>query len=93
MKRCLLLGFLVLLPFASEAKEDRPQPKKPALEFNRDIRPILSDACFHCHGPDKAKRKGDLRLDTEEGGKSVVVLSLLGSVRSPFANPSLQAGH
>src|SRR5258708_29930100 len=35
----------------------------PKLEYNRDIRPILSDRCFKCHGPDKGSRKASLRLD------------------------------
>jgi len=37
------------------------------LSFNRDIRPILSDKCFTCHGPDAANRKTKLRFDTESG--------------------------
>ena len=37
------------------------------MTYNFDVKPILSDRCYHCHGPDKGKRKGDLRLDTQEG--------------------------
>ena len=37
------------------------------IEFNRDIRPILTEKCFACHGPDEAARKTTFRLDTQEG--------------------------
>jgi hypothetical protein len=52
-------GAIVLLSAIAEAA----QP----VEFNRDIRPILSDKCFTCHGPDAANRKTKLRFDIESG--------------------------
>src|SRR5690554_4431134 len=40
---------------------------KDQISYNFHVRPILSDNCFACHGPDGNKRESDLRLDTEEG--------------------------
>src|SRR5687767_1181663 len=41
--------------------------KKGKIDFNYDVKPILSDKCFACHGPDVKKRQAEFRLDTEEG--------------------------
>src|ERR1700730_16103509 len=41
------------------------------IVFNRDIRPILTDNCLQCHGPDKGKRKADMRLDIREDALKV----------------------
>src|SRR5579862_9780689 len=40
----------------------------PAVDFNREIRPILSDNCFKCHGPDDKHRMANLRHDLRDGG-------------------------
>ncbi|UZR99344.1 DUF1553 domain-containing protein [Chondrinema litorale] len=39
------------------------------IDYNLHVKPLLSDRCFACHGPDKNSRKADLRLDTEEGAR------------------------
>src|ERR1043166_4326701 len=43
-------------------------PLSAAVDFNREIRPILSDNCFKCHGPDDKHRMANLRLDLRDGG-------------------------
>lgn len=52
---------LLLLPVLGHAAENAP------VQFNRDVRPILADACFPCHGFDAKARKARLRLDIPEG--------------------------
>lgn len=53
----LIAGFV--LTTGAPARSQSPE----RLKFNRDVRPILSEHCYACHGPDKNQRKADLRLD------------------------------
>ena len=66
---CAGIAFL-LASFAVGACGDRAPDVEglpETVDFNFHVKPILSDRCFACHGPDDAARKADLRLDTEEG--------------------------
>ncbi len=56
------LHFLILLKPGTT-----PPTAKPVIDFNRDIRPILSNHCLKCHGPDDKQRAAGLRLDTYQG--------------------------
>ncbi len=63
----------------SDAATKSSSPALEPLRYDRDIRPILSDKCFRCHGHDSAKRRGNLRLDEREsatcerdGGAAIV---------------------
>jgi mono/diheme cytochrome c family protein len=54
------------MSFAGETRAADAASVPAAVDYNRDIRPILSDHCYSCHGPDAGKRQGGLRLDRPE---------------------------
>src|SRR5438477_12871528 len=60
----ILFCVALLAPNLGRAEDKAASP--PQIQFNRDIRPILSENCYACHGPDKNQRKAKLRLDVRE---------------------------
>ncbi|MFY0654293.1 MAG: DUF1553 domain-containing protein [Cyclobacteriaceae bacterium] len=67
------ITFLVILGLATSCSNQLPESIQAELknvpqeiDYNFHVKPILSDRCFACHGPDKQKQQADLRLDTEE---------------------------
>jgi hypothetical protein len=66
----LLGGWTTLLP-AQDLAESGSAGR--AVRFSTDIRPLLSDRCFHCHGPDEESREAELRLDISPESDEIVV--------------------
>lgn len=64
----IVIALAFLLTTATAARSEQPL----SVLFNRDIRPILSDKCFPCHGPDSANRAADLRLDQKDEAFNVI---------------------
>lgn len=63
----LIAGVFAIKAFYNTSASTSEEALPDVVDYNFHIRPILSDRCFKCHGPDAQKREAGLRLDTEEG--------------------------
>ena len=61
--RCVSVAVLLVLPMTLDGGETNLDQQ---VDFNRDVRPLLSDKCFFCHGLDAKQREGGLRLDDRD---------------------------
>ena len=68
MQMCLLRSMCIGLVFGLPALALAQTANR--VEFNKDVRPILSEGCFNCHGPNEASRQAGLRFDVPEGPTS-----------------------
>src|SRR6476620_8819130 len=60
-----VISAVIVAIFAASSGSRAADLTQP-INFSRDVRPILANNCFHCHGPDAKERKADLRLDVWE---------------------------
>jgi len=66
----LVLGFIAVLVLGN--RESDPYQLPAQIEYNFHVRPILSNNCYACHGPDSSSREAGLRLDTKEGATAIL---------------------
>jgi hypothetical protein len=80
--------YLVTTALASALPAEAPVPA--AVHFNRDVRPIMANTCFKCHGPDLKANKADLRLDLPENAR-MTRKDKAGRTLTPIVPGNLQA--